>query len=55
MRPVPSPELTQRLVPLVLTVIALSIVVHGISATPLMASHERRMQRRKKGAPEAPP
>ena len=50
-----SPALTERLVPLVLTVIALSIVVHGISATPLMASHERRMQRRKKGGPETPP
>ena len=39
-----SPEV-DRLVPLVLTVIALSIVVHGISATPLMRSHERRAQR----------
>jgi NhaP-type Na+/H+ or K+/H+ antiporter len=39
----------ERLVPLVLTVVALSIVVHGISATPLMARHERRA-RRERGA-----
>jgi NhaP-type Na+/H+ or K+/H+ antiporter len=36
-----SVELTEQLVPLVLTVVAASIAVHGISATPLM-------QRRKK-------
>ena len=46
-----SHPLAARMVPIVLTVIALSIVVHGISATPLMASHERRMQRKKGGAP----
>jgi NhaP-type Na+/H+ or K+/H+ antiporter len=33
------------LVPLVVTVIASSIVVHGISATPLMKRHERRARR----------
>ena len=40
--------LVDRIVPLVLTVIALSIVVHGVSATPLMASHERRARRARK-------
>lgn len=39
--------LIDQVIPLVLTVIALSIVVHGISATPAMASHERRTQRKK--------
>jgi len=39
--------IVERLVPLVLTVVALSIVVHGISATPLMASHERRTKRKR--------
>jgi NhaP-type Na+/H+ or K+/H+ antiporter len=38
-------ELADRLLPLVLTVVASSIVVHGISATPLMRSHERRSRR----------
>jgi NhaP-type Na+/H+ or K+/H+ antiporter len=40
----PKP-LVETLLPLVLTVIASSIVVHGISATPLMKSHERRAHR----------
>jgi sodium/hydrogen antiporter len=31
-----APHLAERLVPLVLTVVAVSIVVHGVSATPLM-------------------
>ena len=39
-----------RLVPIVLTTVALSIVVHGISATPLMRSHERRNARRAREA-----
>ena len=39
--------LVQRLLPLVLTVVAVSIVVHGISATPLMDLYGRR--RRKEG------
>jgi NhaP-type Na+/H+ or K+/H+ antiporter len=34
--------LAQRLVPLVLAVVAVSIVVHGISATPLMERYGRR-------------
>ncbi len=36
-----------RIVPLVLTVIALSILAHGVSATPLMDSHERRARRKR--------
>jgi NhaP-type Na+/H+ or K+/H+ antiporter len=35
-------ELTERLVPLVLTVVAASIAVHGISATPLMQRRKKR-------------
>jgi sodium/hydrogen antiporter len=31
-----SPALVERLLPLVLTVVAVSVVIHGISATPLM-------------------
>jgi sodium/hydrogen antiporter len=38
-------DVADRLLPLVLTVVAASIVVHGISATPLMRSHERRTRR----------
>ncbi|MEO8938454.1 MAG: cation:proton antiporter [Burkholderiaceae bacterium] len=45
----PEP-LVDRFVPLVLTVIAMSIVVHGISATPMMASHERRARRKREAA-----
>ncbi len=37
--------LADRLIPLVLTVIAMSILVHGISATPLMDRHERRSKK----------
>ena len=44
-----APAVVDRLVPLVLTVIALSIVVHGVSATPLMARHERRARRKAAG------
>jgi len=36
----PGP-LVERLLPLVLTVVAVSIVVHGISATPLMERYRR--------------
>jgi NhaP-type Na+/H+ or K+/H+ antiporter len=35
-------NLEHRLIPIVLTVIATSIVIHGISATPLMALYYRR-------------
>jgi NhaP-type Na+/H+ or K+/H+ antiporter len=34
--------LAQQLVPLVLTVVAVSIIVHGISVTPLMQRYERK-------------
>jgi NhaP-type Na+/H+ or K+/H+ antiporter len=38
-------ELADRLVALTLSVVLTSIVVHGISVTPMMAAYERRMQR----------
>jgi NhaP-type Na+/H+ or K+/H+ antiporter len=41
-------ELVQRIVPLVLTVLAISILLHGISATPLMAEYYRRRNKRAK-------
>lgn len=40
-----SGELADRLVTLTLSVVVASIVVHGISVTPLMSAYERRMQR----------
>ncbi|HEX9996818.1 MAG TPA: sodium:proton antiporter [Abditibacterium sp.] len=36
-----SPELAQKLVPLTFSVVAISIVVHGLSVTPLMKIYER--------------
>jgi NhaP-type Na+/H+ or K+/H+ antiporter len=36
----------ERLTSIVLSLIAISIVVHGISVTPLMSRYEQRMQRR---------
>jgi NhaP-type Na+/H+ or K+/H+ antiporter len=39
------PDLSDRLVPLVLTVLAVSIVVHGLSATPLMEQYYKRRER----------
>jgi NhaP-type Na+/H+ or K+/H+ antiporter len=42
-----SVPLVERLLPLVLTVVAVSIVVHGISATPLMNLHSRFHERRR--------
>jgi len=36
-----APALAQRLLPMVLTVVAVSVVIHGISATPLMNLHMR--------------
>ena len=41
-----SVAIATRLIPMVLTTVALSIVVHGISATPVMRSHERRTARK---------
>ncbi|NML46680.1 sodium:proton antiporter [Ramlibacter sp. G-1-2-2] len=40
-----SGELADRLVTLTLSVVVVSIIVHGISVTPLMSAYERRMQR----------
>jgi len=37
-----DPIMMQRIVPLVLTVLAVSIMAHGISATPLMEKYHRR-------------
>ena len=36
------PDMTQRFVSLVLTVVAVSVLLHGISSTPLMALYHRR-------------
>ncbi|AEG92386.1 cation:proton antiporter [Ramlibacter tataouinensis] len=41
-----APELAQVLVALTLSVVVSSIVVHGISVTPLMAAYEKRAGRR---------
>jgi NhaP-type Na+/H+ or K+/H+ antiporter len=41
----PPDELTEKLVSLVLTVVAASIAVHGISATPVMQRRKRRAAR----------
>jgi NhaP-type Na+/H+ or K+/H+ antiporter len=40
------PDLTERFVSLVLTVVAVSILVHGISATPLMEQYYKHRDRR---------
>lgn len=37
-------EVTQKLIPLVLTVVAASITVHGVSATPLMKRRKARIR-----------
>jgi NhaP-type Na+/H+ or K+/H+ antiporter len=39
--------LAQQLVALTLAVVVASVVVHGISVTPLMAAYERRIRRRR--------
>jgi len=41
------PELAHRLTTLVLTVVAASIIAHGVSATPLMALYHRLQRRRR--------
>jgi NhaP-type Na+/H+ or K+/H+ antiporter len=41
-----SPEMAQRLTALTVTTVAVSIVVHGISVTPLMNLYGSRMERR---------
>ncbi|MGI9024557.1 MAG: cation:proton antiporter [Burkholderiaceae bacterium] len=42
--------LVHRVMPIVLTVVATSIVIHGISATPMMEHYERSKQRRRRAA-----
>lgn len=44
-----DPQLADRLVALTLAVVVTSIVVHGISVTPLMAGYERRRRPRAPG------
>lgn len=46
-----APELAERLTPIALTVLAVSIVVHGVSATPLMQHYEARRSRRYRNEP----
>ncbi len=41
-----APQLAQQLTALTLSVVVSSIVVHGISVTPLMALYERHVRRR---------
>ena len=48
-----SGELADRLTALTLSVVVTSIVVHGISVTPLMAAYERTIRRRPRGVPPA--
>jgi len=42
-------DLKRRFVPLVLTVVAVSVLVHGITATPLMEAYYRRRRRKERG------
>jgi NhaP-type Na+/H+ or K+/H+ antiporter len=44
-------DVAQRLTGLTLTVVAVSVLVHGISVTPLMARYSERSARRAGGAP----
>jgi hypothetical protein len=39
------PALGRELVPIVLPVLALSVLVHGASATPVLKRYERRLAR----------
>lgn len=48
-----SGELADRLTALTLSVVVTSIVVHGVSVTPLMAAYERAIRRRSRDAPPA--
>jgi sodium/hydrogen antiporter len=41
-----SPQLADQLSALTLAVVVTSIVVHGISVTPMMAAYERAIRRR---------
>jgi NhaP-type Na+/H+ or K+/H+ antiporter len=40
-----APELADTLIALTLSVVVTSIVVHGISVTPMMAAYERALRR----------
>jgi NhaP-type Na+/H+ or K+/H+ antiporter len=42
-----SPQLAGVLTALTLSVVVTSIVVHGISVTPMMAAYEKRVKRRR--------
>ncbi|HXD40968.1 MAG TPA: sodium:proton antiporter [Ramlibacter sp.] len=42
------PQLADQLIALTLAVVVTSIVVHGISVTPMMAAYERAMKRRRR-------
>ena len=46
-----DPALADQLTALTLSVVVASIVLHGISVTPLMAAYERHRARRMKGLP----
>jgi NhaP-type Na+/H+ or K+/H+ antiporter len=48
-----SGPLANQLTALTLSVVVTSIVVHGISVTPMMAAYERAIRRRPKGSPPA--
>jgi sodium/hydrogen antiporter len=50
-----APELAERLVGLTLTVVAASIVVHGVTVTPLINLYERRIERERSGPGVRPP
>jgi len=41
-----DPLLAERMIAITLSVVAASIVVHGLTATPLMRVHQRRLERR---------
>jgi NhaP-type Na+/H+ or K+/H+ antiporter len=43
-----APQLADQLIALTLAVVVTSIIVHGISVTPMMAAYERAMQRRRR-------
>ena len=47
-----SAPLADQLTALTLSVVVTSIVLHGISVTPMMAAYERTMKRRPKGSPK---
>ena len=50
-----DPGLADLLTSLTLSVVVASIVVHGVSVTPLMAMYEQTMERRRKRSARAKP